>query len=201
LAESGPKGKSETDSNDEEADRRDITASLAGDQVAYARLVRRHESAVAAQMWRFTRQRSLCEELVQDVFVEVYFSLGRYRGDAPFIHWVRRIASRVGYRFWKKRAREKTVVPLPELEAVSASELPIEAQEAGAVLHALLARLKPADRLVLTLMYFEDCPTREIAERMGWSRAMVKMRAYRARKKLKAMIETEHLLEGLGWIR
>ena len=64
----------------------------------------------------------------------------------------------------------------------------------------LLARLPVEDRLVLTLMYFEQNSTKDIAKRMGWTRAMVKMRAHRARKKLKAIAESENLLEKLGWI-
>ena len=71
--------------------------------------------------------------------------------------------------------------------------------EAAAVLQALLARLPPDDRLVLTLMYFEECGTQEVAERMGWSRAKVKTQALRARRKMKEIAEREHLLERLGW--
>ncbi len=64
---------------------------------------------------------------------------------------------------------------------------------------ALLARLPADDRLVLTLMYFEECGTQEVAERMGWSRAKVKTQALRARRKMKEIAEREHLLEKLGW--
>ncbi|MHC4568866.1 MAG: RNA polymerase sigma factor, partial [Planctomycetota bacterium] len=76
----------------------------------------------------------------------------------------------------------------------------IDPSVAAEVLHSLLARLPRADRLVLTLMYFEQCSTRDIAEQMGWSRAVVKMRAFRARRKLKTIAERENLLEKLGWI-
>jgi len=48
-------------------------------------------------------------------------------------------------------------------------------------------------------MYFDGCSTAEVAERMGWNRAMVKMRAYRARRRLKEIAAHEHLLERLGW--
>ena len=43
-------------------------------------------------------------------------------------------------------------------------------------------------RLILTLQYFEECDTREIASRTGWSRTLVKVRAFRARRKLKALL-------------
>jgi DNA-directed RNA polymerase specialized sigma24 family protein len=51
----------------------------------------------------------------------------------------------------------------------------------------------------MTLIYFEGCSTEEVAERMGWNRGIVKMRAYRARKKLREIAERENLAEELGW--
>jgi RNA polymerase sigma-70 factor (ECF subfamily) len=88
-------------------------------------------------------------------------------------------------------------VPLADLD-VAAPDGAGNPAAAGAA-HALLARLPPAERLVLTLMYFDDCQVKDIARRMGWTRAMVKMRAYRARRRLKAIAGREHLLERLGW--
>lgn len=144
----------------------------------------------------------MCEELVQDVFVEAYFSLKSYRGKAPLLHWLRKIGVRVGYRYWKEQAKRKASVPLRDFDVIETEETDaVDPSAAAEVLHALLARLPQADRVVLTLMYFEQCSTKEIAARMGWSRAMVKMRAFRARKKLRTIAESENLLEKLGWIR
>jgi RNA polymerase sigma-70 factor (ECF subfamily) len=77
----------------------------------------------------------------------------------------------------------------------------IEPAEAAELLHKLLAQLPPADRLVLTLMYFEEASIEEIARRSGWNKAMVKMRAYRARGRLRRIIEDRNLTEfftGIG---
>ena len=59
-----------------------------GDPEAYRRLIERHQDHVARILWRFSRDRRTHEELVQDVFVEAYLSLGNYRGKAPFEHWL-----------------------------------------------------------------------------------------------------------------
>jgi len=185
----------------EDTDRRDIEACLEGDRQSYARLVRRYEKQVANLMWRFSRDRTMCEELVQDVFVEAWFNLHRYRGEAPFLHWLRAIGTRVGYQYWKRLSREKNVLSLSDFDEIEKPQDKAAPSVAAAVMHTLLSRLPGADRLVLTLMYFENCSTREIASRMGWSRAMVKMRAHRARKKIKAIAEKENLLERLEWIR
>jgi RNA polymerase sigma-70 factor (ECF subfamily) len=187
----------------ENADWSDVTASVKGDDEAYGRLVRRYEKPITGLLWRFTRDPSQCEELVQQVFVEAYFSLKTYRGDAPLLHWLRKIATRTGYRFWRQRAKEPQETSLPEFDVLeqieAAQEDKIDPAEAATVLHSLLGRLPPDDRLVLTLLYFEDCGTQEIAERMRWTRAKVKTQALRARRKMKEIAEREHLLEKLGW--
>ncbi|MCX5643167.1 MAG: sigma-70 family RNA polymerase sigma factor [Phycisphaerae bacterium] len=180
-----------------------MTASVKGDDEAYGRLVRRYEKPITGLLWRFTRDPAQCEELVQQVFVEAYFSLKTYRGDAPLLHWLRKIATRTGYRFWREKAKAPQETSLPEfdvLEEIEAVEEDgIDPAEAAAVLHSLLDRLPPDDRLVLTLMYFEECSTQDIAERVGWTRAKVKTQALRARRKMKEIAEREHLLEKLGW--
>ena len=176
-------------------DASDIRAALAGDSQAFGRLTVRYQPMVAALMWRFTRQRVEWETLVQDVLVEAYYSLPNYRGRGSYAGWLRTIATRIGYRYWKlqARARRRGDVPLEDWDGSHAAgeTQPAldDAAEAGQMVHRLLAELPPRDRLVLTLLYLEDCSTAEIAERVGWSRTMVKVQAHRARQKLKKLLE------------
>jgi RNA polymerase sigma-70 factor (ECF subfamily) len=173
-----------------EIDPGDIAASLNGDGEAYARVVQHYQDQVAAQMWRFTRDPAVLEELVQDVFVEAYLSLKGFRGRAPFLHWLRRVATRVGYRYWKSQVRKRDreeVLRETSLNLATTPEDPTPS-EAAEALYGLLARLPPPDRLVLTLFYFAECDTNEIASRTGWNRTLVKVRLHRARKKLKALL-------------
>jgi RNA polymerase sigma-70 factor, ECF subfamily len=167
------------------ADAVDVQATLAGDGESYARLIRRHQPAVAAYLWKFTRDRQQWEELVHDVFVEAYFSLGKYAGRAPLVHWLKRIATRVGYRHWRTRRRRREV-PFPDdpdqLGAVA--EDSTAAWQAGELVHRLLGELAPRDRLVMTLTYLESCRVAEIAALTGWSETMVKVQTHRARKRL-----------------
>jgi RNA polymerase sigma-70 factor, ECF subfamily len=174
------------------ADLADVKRSVEGDGDAYARLVRRHQGAIAAYMWRFTRNRTQWEELVEEVFVEAYLSLRSYGGRAPLAHWLRKIATRVGYRSWKKRARLRieSGVPLEPWDHIAAPEQ-ADPRQAAEEVHALLARLAPRDRLVLTLFYLDERSVAEIAELTGWSRTMVKVQSYRARNRLKKLLETE----------
>jgi RNA polymerase sigma-70 factor, ECF subfamily len=173
-------------------DAKDVLESLNGDGYAYARLVERHQAAVASRMWRFSRDKVHHQELVHDVFVQAFLSLRTYRGKAPFQHWIVRIATNVGYRFWKDRAKDraKQTVPLEEWD-----QLPLEdpdamdPERAADLLDAVLDRLPPRDRLVLMLRYVENLSIEETAEHTGWTQTMVKVQAWRARKKLKALFQ------------
>jgi RNA polymerase sigma-70 factor (ECF subfamily) len=169
-----------------QADKRDIRAALDGDGAAYGRLVQRYQEAVAGRMRRFTRDPHEHEELVQEVFVQAYFSLKSYKGRAPFLHWLRRIATRTGYRYWKEKSARPARVSLDaaDMLALTAPER-VSSFEAAETLSKMLALLSPEDRLVLTLHYFEDLDLQEIADQTGWRLTTVKVRAHRARKRLK----------------
>ncbi|HEY1921815.1 MAG TPA: RNA polymerase sigma factor [Tepidisphaeraceae bacterium] len=198
IAPRNSAGRVATGDRLDDLDWRECRDCLAGDGEACRRLFKRHEPRIARLMWRFSRDRATQAELVQEVLVQAYLSLHRYRPVAvPFEHWLVRIASRVGYRFWKTQSRSGKTEPL-------ASDIPAppsgttDAAEAAETLHRLLALLPPTDRLVLTFMYFEDCNISQIAERTGWNAAMVKMRLYRARNRLRKIIERKNLTEVLG---
>ena len=174
-----------------EEDREDISASLRGDDSAYARLIARYQPTIGQQMWKYSRDPLVVEELVQEVFVESFVGLAQFRGQAPFVHWLRRIATRVGYRYWKKKSKRHEAEAILKREAPDIAVPPDDAspREAAEWLHLLLAKLAPEDRLVLTLHYFEGLDMNSIAERMGWTRTLAKVRAFRARKRLRVLLE------------
>jgi RNA polymerase sigma factor (sigma-70 family) len=172
------------------ADFADVRQSCQGDPEAYRRLIERHQEHVGRILWRFSRDRRVHEELVQDAFVEAYLHLAGYRREAPFSHWLSRIATRVGYRYWKQTARQQ------RQETFSVEEWDQVADEttkqtdpgwAALLVHRMLAQLPPRDRLVLTLRYLEECDVAETARRTGWTKAMVKVQTSRARKKLEKL--------------
>lgn len=174
----------------ESIDIEDVKKSRNGNHEAYRRLVERYEQAISKIMWRFSRDRLTHEELVQDVFVEAYLSLMTYKERAPFSHWLRKIATRVGYRFWKQQAREhnKMHFTLQEWdEVVSQSPDQIDSEQAAEIVNNLLGQLPPRDRLVLTLRFVEGCSVEQTAYRTGWSKSMVKVQTIRAKRKLKKM--------------
>jgi RNA polymerase sigma-70 factor (ECF subfamily) len=173
------------------ADARDLAAHHRGDRAAFDRLVKRHQADVARQMWRFTRDPEDHVELIQEVFIGAFTSLHTYRGRGPFSQWLRTIAVRTGYAFWRRRDRDRIelredIVPL--VDSRCQEEAPHDAVADAQVVHQTLAQLPPRDRLVLTLMYLDERSTAEIAELTGWSRSMVKVQAWRARGKLRRLL-------------
>ncbi|MCD8138298.1 MAG: RNA polymerase sigma factor [Planctomycetaceae bacterium] len=191
----------ETDEADA-LDRQDIARVLAGDSRAFSPLVERHGGAIAKQMRHYSDDPLVIDELTSDVFVEAYLGLAGFKGVSPFRHWLARIASRTGYKYWKRRDRQKRHVPLTALDGqgtVPAGDRP-DPEAVTALVYDLLAELPDEDRLVLTLMFLEGCSHREIAARMGWSAAIVAMRVHRAKRKLRKIGGQDTWKERLSWI-
>lgn len=178
----------------EYSEQTDLVRSLAGDGEAYARIVARHQAQVARRMRSFTNRPADIEELVQEVFVDAYRSLGRYRGEGPFAAWLASIATRVGYRYWKRRRRRPEVGcddnwwrQLPQQESPHEIDA-LDPDAAARLVHGLLERLPPRDRLVLLLLYVEGHSLERAAQLAGWSKTMTKVQAFRARRKLRTLL-------------
>jgi RNA polymerase sigma-70 factor (ECF subfamily) len=176
------------------SERNEVVRSLDGDREAYARIVARYQTKIARHMRLFTRDPAIIEQLVQDVFVDAYFSLNGFRGEGALAAWIGRIATRVGYRYWKQN-RRKNEVPREDhwwRELAEQEVDNLDPTAANRLVHSLLETLPPRDRLVLVLMYVDGRSVDEAAQLAGWSKTMIKVPAFRARRKLRA------LFAGLG---
>jgi RNA polymerase sigma-70 factor (ECF subfamily) len=172
---------------DERRIRADVAASLRGEGAAYARIIERFQSTIAGRMNRFTRDRNAIEELTHDVFVEAYFSLPGYEGDAPLEHWLQKIATRIGYGYWKRKGKNKAALYDEAVHDRSSGEATGNAVDDQEEVAQVLEQLPPRDRLVLTLLYLESRSVAEAADVAGWSQTMVKVQAYRARQKFEKL--------------
>lgn len=190
IAMSAPANELEQDSPRTVATIRDAQTGSRG---AFSLLVEEYQQSIGIQMRRFTRDNRACEELTHDVFVEAYFSLRSFRFDAPFVHWLRRIAVRVGYRYWKTEKRDGRNVSTMEPQSLEFQPVAMDhstsATEAADYVHWLLSQLPPTDRLVLTVVYLDGCSMKDAAFRCGWTVTGTKLRLFRARKKVLAIME------------
>jgi RNA polymerase sigma-70 factor (ECF subfamily) len=138
-------------------------------------------------------------DIVQEVWLKAFQKLATFRGEAPFEHWLMRLAVRTCYDFLRahQRNREAAFSDLTEPEAnwlerfaAEPASAPEDADAARQLLARALERLSPPARLVITLLELEDRPVKEIARLTGWSEPLVKVRAFRARAELRKVLAT-----------
>lgn len=172
-----------------------VARAARGDEDAFVRLAAAYRPRIWMTASRFARSRPELEDLVQDLLVKLWRGLPGYRSDAPFEHWVMTVAVRGCYDFLRahrrRRESETLVDPADRREDCDPSdERARSRREAWETVRILLERLDAKDRLVITLLDLEERGVRETAALTGWSEANVKVRAHRARKKMR-----DHLLE------
>src|SRR5882757_5752349 len=139
------------------------------------------------------------EDLSQEIFLKMFTRLAQYQGAVPFPHWVSRIAvtTCIDQLRAQKRRPEFRWADLSEteaevLDAVLTNErdvLPGDALAARELVQKLLGQLKPDDRLVIQLLDLEQKTIAEISASTGWNQTLVKVRAFRARRKLQKLFQ------------
>lgn len=139
------------------------------------------------------------EDIAQDVFLKMFARLSQYQGAVPFTHWVSRIAltTCIDHLRQQQRRPEFRWADLSEnevevLENVLTNENergPDDALTSRELVNKLLDQLKPEDRLVIQLLDLEQKSIAEIARLTGWNSSLIKVRAFRARRKLRKALE------------
>ena len=172
-----------------------VKASLQHDDEAARQLVRQLYPLVAKLVRAHRPRRTAEEDLCQMIFIKVFQKLAQFSGKVPLQHWVSRIAIntclnqiqsekvRPEVRHADLSEEELAVV---ESLATSSEELAPDKRFASRQLvEHLLDALKPVERLVIELLYLQGRSVAEIKEITGWSATLVKVRAFRARQKMK----------------
>ena len=129
----------------------------------------------------------------------MFTRLAQYQGAVPFTHWVSRIAvtTCIDHLRSQKRRPEFRWADLSEaeadvLDAVTTNESdvsPDDAYSAKELVHKLLELLSPEDRMVIQLLDLEQKTIVEISSLTGWNQSLVKVRAFRARRKLQKLFK------------
>lgn len=177
-----------------------IRLVISGDVNAFETLVERYQSHVFAVVRRHV-PRDGADDVAHDVFVRAYTGLSGFADKSGFKAWLSGIATRACYDFWRKQYRMRET-PLSQfsddhrewlenaLSADAVSAFDESDRQAGAVeiLEYALDRLSAADRMIVNLIYMEGRTHKEAAALLGWSVANVKIRAWRARKKLYSIL-------------
>lgn len=174
-----------------------IAAVLRGDAARFEPLVVKYQPRIFATARRYARRESEVEDIVQEVFLKAFQKLGSFRGEAPFEHWLMRLAVRTCYDFLRghQRNREMSFSELSEPEQDWLDRYVTEpdgadenADAARQLVERLLEKLSPSARLVISLLEIEEKSVKEIARLTGWSVPLVKVRAFRARAEMRKIL-------------
>lgn len=168
-----------------------------GDQAAARELVDHLYPLVIRIVRAHLPRRVPEEDLAQEVYMKMFSRLAQYQGAVPFPHWVSRIAvtTCIDHLRAQKRRPEFRWADLSEgeadvLDAVMTNEqdvAPDDAVEAHELVHKLLDQLNPEDRMVIQHLDLDQKTIAEISALTGWGQSMVKVRAFRARRKLQKL--------------
>ena len=187
-------------------DARLIQRTLAGDENAFAALVKNYQKPVHALAWRKVGDFHVAEEITQDTFLLVYKKLATLKDPHRFEGWLYRIAARQCYAWLRKKRTQTQSLEETDsdlIDQMTYSEYIAEEQAKAAteaqrnIVHKLLARLQESERTVVTLHYFGEMTCEEISRFLGVSASTVKSRLRRARFRLrKAEPMIREALEG-----
>ena len=180
-----------------------IRRTLSGDHDAFELLVRRFSPRVFNIIGSFFRRRDMIEDIAQEVFTKAFFSLASFTLGRSFEAWVAKIAVNACYdqlRAMRRRSENQTPqyaaeqeddwLELQMLQAARERHASAERQrEAADTAERLLTKLDPEDRVVLVLMDLDGYSVSEISEMTGWGQSKVKVRAFRARRVLRAAMK------------
>ncbi len=196
-----------------------VRQTLAGDLQAFEIIVGRHQQAVYRILYRLLRNKQEAEDIAQETFLRCYHHLGKFDQDRPFAPWLYRIATNLALSSLRRLARHQFIPwdvcdnRISETQAVDSGlqpnlasregssrsldpEAAWERKEVGLEIVNALKSLKPPDRLIVILRYFEELSYDEISYIMQTRRNSIEVRLFRARQKLRSMMtlqpEWEH---------
>ncbi len=160
-------------------------------------LVRRHQAATARLLWRFVRTRADLDDLVQETFLRMVRGLPEWEADRPFAHWLLRIATNTGRDYFRRQVVRRRWLVDPAVadaggaapEAVDGNADPAASAAANEV-KAMLEHLSPDERALLTLHHLEGWGLAQIAAQFGWTLTATKLRAWRARRRLRSLLQS-----------
>ena len=170
----------------------------AGNKVAFSYLVTTYQRTVLNICYRFLLNKEDAEDVAQEVFIEVYHSINKFRGDSTLSTWIYRIATTKSLDEIKKKNRQKRITSIGELFGIeliahwaASKERPditLEEKEGLSLLMKALNNLPESQRVALTLSKVQGYSNSEVAEIMETTLTAVDSLIYRAKQNLKSFL-------------
>ncbi len=176
-----------------------IKLTLQGQQQAFAGLVMRYQQYVFTLILRYVHNREQAEELAQDVFVKAYRYLADFKGECKFSTWLYTIVHTTCLSFLRKKKEQTTLLDNDDMLALAGNKTDtekasgrLEHKSQKEVLAKAINLLSETDASIITLFYQAEQSIEEIGLIMGMDANNAKVRLFRARQKLKGILERKY---------
>lgn len=173
-----------------------IQRALQGHQQAYAAILGKYENYVFTLCLRIVKNREEAHEVTQDTFLKAFRSLHTFREEAKLSTWLYKIAYSTSLNHLRKKRPEilsldDSEKPVMIAETSSNGSIEIEKKEYQALLQKAITQLSPDDAAVITLFYLLEQRVDDICKTMELTETNVKTKLFRARQRLKVIIEKD----------
>ena len=173
-----------------------INLAIAGNSNAFAVLVDRYKSFVFTLSIKMLQNREEAEEVAQDVFIKVYRSLQKFKTESKFSTWLYRITYNTCLDRMRSKKRNTPVFSFDNFEEDEVVSLisvldTIEERERKQMIQKCLDLLPAEDGFLLTLYYFQENSLKEISRIMGINENNLKIKLFRSRRRLTAILKTQ----------
>lgn len=173
-----------------------INLILEGDTNAFAVLVNRYKDLVFTLALRMLKNREEAEEVSQDAFMKIYTSLNTFKGDSKFSTWIYKVTYNTSLDRIKKNRKYLNDVAIDEftehqLKSIDNALDSLEKKEKASAIQDCIELLPSADSFLLTLYYFEEQTLEEMSKAVGLTPNNVKVKLFRARKKLTTILKNK----------
>lgn len=164
-----------------------------GDLTAFDKIFEKYKDKAVRTAYLITGNRSICEDIAQEAFIQCYRHIGELRNPDGFRAWFYRILTRVAWKDGKAAAQEVATDNIMEDANKINLDNSLEQQlrsETNRILYSQIALLEPKLKTVVILYYFNDLSTKEVAKVVGCLEGTVKSRLHTARQKLRKRMES-----------
>ena len=170
-----------------------IDAIAAGDKQALQVLYGRHHVKVYRFALRFVRDESAAEDMVSEVFMDVWRQAERFERRSQVATWLLAIARNKALSTLRRRSNEQLDEEVAEFieDPSDNPEVTMQKQERSEILRSCLAQLSPAHREIIDLVYYHERSIEEVSEIIGVPANTVKTRMFYARKRIAELMETK----------
>jgi RNA polymerase sigma-70 factor (ECF subfamily) len=168
-----------------------VARIAAADRLAMQTLFAQHRTAIYRWLLRFVGNETVAEDLLSDVFFDVWRQAGRFEGRSAVSTWLLSIArfKALSTRRRQTHAELDEVIEAPVADPTDDPEVMLEKKNRAEILREALTRLSPEHREIIDLVYYQEKSVEECAQILAILPAYVKTRMFYARKKLAELVE------------